>query len=200
MLFVSVAEADEITCSKPEQVGCVEIDFLVVSYDKDNWKLDDLVKGRVEPVDLGLPIYKDVKSGETSLYSECVSYTVFFWGVDTSVSTDRMAVYKDGSNTAEPKQVSRGEIPENARGIYPDIGEPAASYEVEVCGGKGAIQVPWAYIGPATYALICANGEGSLYPDSDGKKEGVWLSSKAWEFYRDEGYKWILVPLVMPAV
>lgn len=197
--WMSAAKA-ETRCIQPEQVGCVEIDFLVVSYDESNAELRNLIDGGKEPYELGVPIYKDVKAGRTKLYPGCVRYSVFFWGVDASVSESQMAVYRDGDSFAEPEPALRALIPNNAKSVYPTLGEPAASYEVEVCGGKGVFQVPWQYITANTYTLICAVGTGSLYPDSDVKEQGVWLTGPAWNFFREEGYEWVLIPLVMPDV
>ena len=196
--------AAETECTRPEQVGCVQIDLLVVQKGQSD-KLRTLINSEpaslVQGVDLALPIYGDVKSGEINLYSACAEYYIFFWGV-TSVSTERMALYADGSNSSPPLKVFQAEMPnffdeEYGEEVFPELGDPSVGYLVKVCGGKASFQVPWDYIGSQTYALICATSEDSLYP-SKKKKQGLWISSKAWNFYREGAYQWILIPLVMP--
>ena len=192
----------ETKCARPEQVGCVQIDFIVVKHNSGNQNLKTLVNSKVnspaQAVDLAMPIYKEVEAGKLNLYTDCVEYQLFFWNVDTSVSLNQMAFYADGSPFSPSLEVALGSIPPEAKDIYPSLGNPVASYRVKVCGGKSSFQVPWEYIGDNTYALICAIGTGSLYPDSDRKEQGIWLSSESWNFFKANNYQWILIPLVMP--
>ena len=202
LLLGGRSEVMATECSKPEQVGCVQIDFLVVNYNSGNQNLKTSVNSEVnspvQAVDLAMPIYEDVKAGKINLHTGCVDYQLFFWNVEDKVSTNQMAFYEDGNPYSPPREVSPAPILIGARDIYPTLGDPFASYRVKVCGGKASFQMPWEYIKDNTYALICAIGTGSLYPDSDRKEEGIWLSSKSWKFFKANNYQWILIPLIMP--
>lgn len=213
--FGEKGEAAEIKCTRPEQVGCIQIDFLVVSNNEGNQNLKTLVDStpasKVQGADLAMDIYEgdeSVKTGKIKLYSSCADYYLFFWNVDASVSTEQMALYADGSSSSPPLKVSETAIPHfsqiSGKEVFPDLGNPTVAYTVKVCGGKASFQVPWDYIESKTYALICAISEDSLYP-SKKKQQGTWISSEQWKWFRledrrieKEMYSYAVFPLIMP--
>lgn len=183
-------------CVESEQEGCVEIDILAVRYDPKNELLVGLVSNAYDSADVASKVYEGVKRGTIALAEEGVGISLYFWGVDLQVPVSSMASYE---SNGERGSVVVAKIPENGDEVFPDLGAPQAAYNLKVQKGKGAFQIPWAYISDETYALLCTPDSGSLYPSS-GNFEGGWISSLAWGFYRhlEDRPEWILVVMVMP--
>jgi len=195
------SSAQEIRCNRTEQVGCIEIDLLIVKYDPQVSELHALVSGEKDGADVAMALYRKVKSGDVQLYEGCIPVTVIFWGINTSIGQSRMATYNSaiqpGPVTAQA--LSTLSTPESI------LGEPQQAFVVNVCGGIGALQVPWDYITSKTYALVCPYDHATQYPNRQkGSTDGLHLTTAWWrhasnEWKPDSGptYEFVVLPIVM---
>ena len=139
-------------CNEPEQVGCIEIDFLVVENNPAIKEISDLVTGKREGGQVAPALYRMSKKGSVRLYDGCVLQRVWVWGANAAVPTSAMAIY---DHSGKRVSVTPARFDVTRAPVLEDIGTPMTAYDVNVCGGKGAIQFPWEYITRHTYMIIC---------------------------------------------
>ncbi|MCH7529930.1 hypothetical protein IIB50_02320 [Patescibacteria group bacterium] len=190
---------ESVACTRTEQKGCIEIDLLIVNYDSNIPQLQRLITGKSEGADEAMEIYSMVKRNKVKLYKSCVPVIMYFWNVDISVPYSKMTEYNSSVRAVPVKRASGVPIPDSK------LGNPDEIFEVTVCNGMGALQVPWDYITDETYTLICPLENTTRYPNRiAGSTKGLHLTTRWWE-YASNGWKpdsraaheFVLIPIVM---
>lgn len=190
---------EAVKCSRTEQRGCIEIDLLIVRYDDSVPPISRLVSGNSDGIDEAMEIYSMVKKNEVKLYESCVPVIIYFWNVNTNVPQSKMAEYDSSIRPSPVKLAFNVPIPDS------ELGNPDEIFKVTVCGGMGALQIPWNYITERTYTLICPLEDATMYPNRRaGLTKGLHLTtvwwkyaSNGWRFDSEATHEFVLIPIVM---
>ncbi len=215
-----------VTCERTEQEGCLEIDIVAVYNNRHVPEIQELLASgapgeqKVSAVldgDIGLMIYKAAEQGRAEYYPHCFKVPIRFWRVTTPVPTSRMMEY-----FMPPGSTSRGIAPKPRKVTTPflqtktEIRDPrtgvsggyAVEYVLEVCGGKGALQVPWDFLPPGATIQI-EPLEATEFPwtlkeaKAQNKKVALWLTADRINYYRQDGGKkrkeYVVLPIIFPS-
>lgn len=214
------AQAQGISCSHTEQDGCLEFDVLLMPADPHVPEIQELLaidtpgqrdSAKVLDGKLGHRMYQGMKEGRVPGYTSCVPVVFRFFGANLQVLVDRMVEYRM-SQHAGPADVP---VPSRLRGSFrtssvkaydPQTGASygeGVEYTLEVCGAKGALQVPWEFL-PAGAAVQIEPQMATVFPRRTKGEDpkALWLTVSRMNAMRsDDGrsrFEYVFIPIITP--
>lgn len=189
----SVAASD---CYRSEQRGCIEFDILIVE-DSSDAEVEHIKAMRSSRVDGAAELlYQAAKERRVELHEGCVPVTIRFWGY-REVSHELMREYRFSAG----RHVSAPLDGQNAGPLYASYptkeSGPSLAYDLTVCGGKGAFQVPWEFLPPRSYVQIEIAAK-TVFPESGNDDHcSIWIYNDHLNEFRDSKKTWALVGVIM---
>jgi hypothetical protein len=187
---------DVENCVRTEQEGCFEFDILIVENSSDA-EVEHIKSMRSSRIDGAAELlYQAAKEGRTQLHDGCVPATVRFWGY-REVPHELMREYsfESGRHVSAPLD-GRSADPLHPSYATKESG-PSLAYDLTVCGGKGAFQVPWEFMPPRSYVQIEIKAK-TLFPESGNDDHcSIWVYNDHLDEFRDSKKTWALVAVIM---
>ena len=191
MVVASVAYATE--CTTPKQPGCWEVVALNVAYDGNNPLMSGLDKvssqtaeQRVERVEqLGLKLWHAQHEGKIQAAGPA-SFLVFVW--KGGKVSDPVGFRVTGGRTMEQynAQVVTGD-PKITPSKLDGYGAPDAIYRITTSGISASILLPQSSVDRNTFIVICREGKGGVYPNTQTLHQGHAISRETVNWYKGQG-------------
>lgn len=220
------AQAQQLACTYTEQKGCLEIDLMALHNDRHVPELQEILasgdpgKQAISKILEGdhvvKSLYRKAENGSVGYFSGCFAVTIRFFSANRSVYPYRMREYHLPQGVPAPKT---NLLPHLLRARFVESSivatDPATgrsygnglAYELNSCGGKTALQVPWDFL-PQGAAVQIEIRAATEFPwklkeaTIQNTPVALWLTADTLDRFRDnqKPKEYILVPIIFPAL
>jgi hypothetical protein len=211
LLPAGMAHAEQ--CTRSEQSGCVEFDFVAVHNTASVPEIQELVSSnepgdrKVSEVlggDIAVHIYRAAEEGRAQYRTRCFDILIRFWNTNETPVRHMREYAMEGVSRGAPRgrALTRAFRSDGIETRNPATGASYgfdATYPLRVCGGKGALQVPWSFLAPGASIQFELVGVDAEYPHTKSHQT-LWITPAQTERMRagntPSRWEYVIIPIV----